>query len=571
MIGRTRRVLLAGAAGGVLAVVACAGSASAHPLGNFSVNHAHALRITPDHVVDDAVVDIAEIPTAQAEGAVDVDGDGTESPGELADYGAQQCAALLGDLTLTVDSIPTPLELTRSSFARLPGAAGLTTTRLECRLEATIAVRAGIDLALVDRFESDRIGWHEITATADGAHLIDAPVPTRSPTDGLRSYPVDLLRSPMNVREATLRVAPGGSTAAAAEPTASRPGAHEFSSGGPLSGIIEPVNRVFDDLIGRHELTLGVGLLAVALALVLGASHALLPGHGKTVMAAYIAGRQGTSRDAFVVGATVTATHTGGVLILGLALTLSSSLAGESVLAWLGVASGLLIAMLGASLLVSTLRHRETRFTLGHHHGPNGHHHGPNGHDHGPSDHHHQRAPRRPVQIRSHATREPASDRGGVAVLAKPRTVVVRHVRDTAAPAPAPAPSQKPTQMPTQKPTRTPNGSPVSRRSLVGMGIAGGLVPSPSALVVLLSAIALGRTAFGILLVVGYGLGMAATLTAAGLLLVKVRDRFQHRSVDQVGRVGRAAARWQRVSPYLTASLVLVVGAGLALRSLGGL
>jgi len=557
MIGRTRRVLLAGAAGGVLAVVACAGSASAHPLGNFSVNHAHALRITPDHVVDDAVVDIAEIPTAQAEGAVDVDGDGTESPGELADYGAQQCAALLGDLTLTVDSIPTPLELTRSSFARLPGAAGLTTTRLECRLEATIAVRAGIDLALVDRFESDRIGWHEITATADGAHLIDAPVPTRSPTDGLRSYPVDLLRSPMNVREATLRVAPGGSTAAAAEPTASRPGAHEFSSGGPLSGIIEPVNRVFDDLIGRHELTLGVGLLAVALALVLGASHALLPGHGKTVMAAYIAGRQGTSRDAFVVGATVTATHTGGVLILGLALTLSSSLAGESVLAWLGIASGLLIATLGASLLVSTLRHRETRFTLGHHHGPNGHH-------HGPSDHHH-RAPRRPVQIRSHATREPASDRGGVAVLAKPRTVVVRHVRDTAAPAPTPAP------MPTQKPTRTPNGSPVSRRSLVGMGIAGGLVPSPSALVVLLSAIALGRTAFGILLVVGYGLGMAATLTAAGLLLVKVRDRFQHRSVDQVGRVGRAAARWQRVSPYLTASLVLVVGAGLALRSVGGL
>jgi len=560
MIGRTRRVLLAGAAGGVLAVVAWAGSASAHPLGNFSVNHAHALLITPDHVVDDAVVDIAEIPTAQAEGAVDVDGDGTESAGELADYGAQQCAALLGDLTLTVDSIPTPLELTLSSFARLPGAAGLTTTRLECRLEATIAVRAGIDLALVDRFEADRIGWHEITATADGAHLIDAPVPTTSPTDGLRSYPVDLLRSPMNVREATLRVAPGGSTAAAAEPTASRPGAHEFSSGGPLSGIIEPVNRVFDDLIGRHELTLGVGLLAVALALVLGASHALLPGHGKTVMAAYIAGRQGTSRDAFVVGATVTATHTGGVLILGLALTLSSSLAGESVLAWLGIASGLLIATLGASLLVSTLRHRETRFTLGHHHGPNGHHHGPNGHDHGPSDRHH-RAPRRPVQIRSHATREPASDRGGVAVLARPRTVVVRHVRDTAAPAP----------MPTQKPTRTPNGSPVSRRSLVGMGIAGGLVPSPSALVVLLSAIALGRTAFGILLVVGYGLGMAATLTAAGLLLVKVRDRFQHRSVDQVGRVGRAAARWQRVSPYLTASLVLVVGVGLALRSVGGL
>jgi nickel/cobalt transporter (NicO) family protein len=110
--------------------------------------------------------------------------------------------------------------------------------------------------------------------------------------------------------------------------------------------------------------------------------------------------------------------------------------------------------------------------------------------------------------------------------------------------------------------------APVSRRSLIGMGIAGGLVPSPSALVVLLSAIALGRTAFGVLLVVGYGLGMAATLTAAGLLLVRVRDRFQ-RITD--GRAGRAAARWQRVSPYLTATLVLVVGIGLVGRSLGQL
>ena len=101
------------------------------------------------------------------------------------------------------------------------------------------------------------------------------------------------------------------------------------------------------------------------------------------------------------------------------------------------------------------------------------------------------------------------------------------------------------------------------------MGIAGGLVPSPSALVILLSAIALGRTWFGILLVVGYGLGMAGTLTLAGVLLVKIRDRFAGRYEKASGRARRAADRWRRIMPFATATLVLVVGLGLAIRSLG--
>ena len=113
-----------------------------------------------------------------------------------------------------------------------------------------------------------------------------------------------------------------------------------------------------------------------------------------------------------------------------------------------------------------------------------------------------------------------------------------------------------------------PAGRAFSRRGLIGMGIAGGLVPSPSALVVLLSAIALGRTAFGVLLVIGYGLGMAATLTAAGLVLVTVRDRYQHRLGAARGRLGTLARRWGVVTPYATAALVSVVGLGLTVRSL---
>ncbi len=100
------------------------------------------------------------------------------------------------------------------------------------------------------------------------------------------------------------------------------------------------------------------------------------------------------------------------------------------------------------------------------------------------------------------------------------------------------------------------------------MGIAGGLVPSPSALVVLLGAIALGRTWFGVLLVLGYGLGMAATLTAVGILLVRLRDRMD-RLPFQGLRHG--LERLQRWLPTLTATLVLVVGLGLAVRAAAGL
>ena len=100
------------------------------------------------------------------------------------------------------------------------------------------------------------------------------------------------------------------------------------------------------------------------------------------------------------------------------------------------------------------------------------------------------------------------------------------------------------------------------------MGVAGGLVPSPSALVVLLSAIALGRTLFGIVLVLAYGIGMAGTLTLAGVLLVRVRDRYQRRPRSSASRSHRLVRGWTHTAPYLTAGLVVVVGLGLALRSL---
>lgn len=102
------------------------------------------------------------------------------------------------------------------------------------------------------------------------------------------------------------------------------------------------------------------------------------------------------------------------------------------------------------------------------------------------------------------------------------------------------------------------------------MGIAGGLVPSPSALVVLLGAVALGRTAFGVLLVIGYGLGMAATLTLAGLLLVRLRERIESHDRARTLRHHPLLRRLARTGPVITAILVIAVGLGLTLRAATG-
>jgi len=338
---------------------------------------------------------------------------------------------------------------------------------------------------LGNEYRADRIGWREITAAGHGVHIVNSPVPARSVSDSLRSYPADLLGSPLDQRSARLQVEPGDGPSAGAT--------IHLSRGDPVSRWVAEADRTLERLVGGH-LTPLVGALAVLLALTLGAAHAALPGHGKTVMAAYIAGRRGRPRDALTVGAIVTLTHTGGVLVLGLLLTATASLAGEVVLSWLGIASGVLVAAVGVAMLVAVLRRRASVHDHHHGHSHDHDHHG-DSHDH---DHH--------GNSLSHASRR------------------------------------------------------ARRLSLVGMGIAGGLVPSPSALIVLLGAVGLGRTAFGVLLVVAYGVGMAAMLTAAGLVLVRVRDRW-------ASRPRRALARLTALAPTGTAALVLCVGLGLAGRA----
>jgi nickel/cobalt exporter len=465
---------------GIAVLASPATPASAHPLGNFSVNQYDGLAFSPGQVSVTAVVNTAELPTLQDKSTVDANGDKAVTDAERAAYTARACADLARELEVRVDGDRLAWTVNPGDYQYTPGASGLPTARLSCALTAAVRLDRETTVTVANHYRGDRVGWREMTATGTGLHLVGSELPEHSTSQELRSYPdVQSPTSVVDVRTATLRVAPGSGGSSGG--SASRPRAD-----GALTASTVWAERQFERL-AAGRLTPVLAVLAVLLALLLGAGHAALPGHGKTVLAAYLAGRAGRPRDALVIGATVTATHTGGVLVVGLLLSTTTALAGDRLLGYLGVASGALIVAVGLGMLRGVARRRAHP----HHH-----------------EHQHQ-----------HDHAHPHHDRVG------------------------------------------------GRLGLAGIGVAGGLVPSPSALVVLLAAVGLGRAAFGVLLVIAYGLGMAATLTAAGLLLLAVQRRVTRTG----GRLSRLAGRLPHAAPLVTAGLVVLIGVGLAVRAGAGL
>ena len=264
----------------------------------------------------------------------------------------------------------------------------------------------------------------------------------------------------------------------------------------------EHASSGFESLIQRGDLSLGVVLLSLLIAGFWGAVHALTPGHGKALVAGYLVGTKGRPRHAFLLGATVTVTHTAGVFALGLVtLLLSQFIVPDQLYPWLTLASGLLVVVVGASVLRQRLRtggwadHRHDEG--GHSHGDHHRHH----HDHGDGHHEHHDGGR-------HGHNH---DHGHV------------HPRHG-------------------------NEGSLSSRGILGVGVAAGLLPCPSALVVLLSAIAIHRIGFGFALIAAFSLGLAATITGIGLVAVFARRAFGRVSLE--GRIVRAL-------PALSALVIL--------------
>ena len=448
-------------AGTVLVVLVIPTTSFAHPLGNFTINTYDGLRVAARALEIDHVIDMAEIPTFQQRTMIDADHNGTMSSSETSAYAAAACAAVARDLKATVDAGALRLAEKGSEISFPPGAGGLPTMRVTCSLEGSLP-SGPHRITFEDPTYSDHIGWHEITAIGDRTTLAAANVPTTSISARLTRYPQDLLRSPLDARRAAFSFKPGGPPAAFADSNAA----------GKQTRGVDALTRAFTNLVASHRASIPFAILALLIAVVLGGMHALAPGHGKTVMAAYVVGRRGSFRQSALIAATVTATHTIGVVLIGIVLTVSRALAPERVYPWLGFASGLLLMAIGITMVRARMRART--------------------HTH---DHNHELAP-------------------------------------------------------------------VGTRGLLAMGFVGGMVPSPSALIVLLGAIALGRLWFGILLIATYGAGMGATLTGAGLLLVKVRARLERD--PSKGWARRATA----LVPILAASVVLALGIATAARGL---
>jgi ABC-type nickel/cobalt efflux system permease component RcnA len=287
---------------------------------------------------------------------------------------------------------------------------------------------------------------------------VRSSVPSADPTGGLRRYPAGELTSPPHVRSATLTVGAGDGTVVAPGADDALQTTTDRGAAGGLGGRLE-------------TLLAGDGALLVLLlaAFGWGAVHALSPGHGKTMVAAYLVGTRGRARDAVVLGGAVTVTHTAGVFALGgVALGLSHWILPEQLFPWLALVSGLLVVSVGVALLRGRVKAAA------------------HAHDH---DHHH---------THDHA----------------------------------------------------------DRRGILAMGAAAGLVPCPSALVVLLAAVAQDRPALGLLLVVAFSAGLAVTLSGLGLLVVAA------------GRaLGAARIPAGAVTVLPTLSAVVIVGAGVLLTA----
>jgi nickel/cobalt transporter (NicO) family protein len=478
----------------LLAVAACLlpSVASAHPLGNFTVNHYTRLEPAGDRLRVVYVVDMAEIPTFQ------------HKPGIEAN--PQAYAQQLGEnLHLTLDGSPAALTLDQHTLSFPEGQGGLPTLRLEATYSAALPRTPGPTVRLDFRDDNDpsRIGWREIIARpgSPGTRLEQASVPSEDVTHELRQYPDDLLSSPLSVREAHLAFVPG---AAADAPVLASPTGVLDRARGPLADLAR----------GADELTPAFLLFAVGLAIVLGAAHALQPGHGKTIVAAYLVGSRGTPRHALFLGATVTATHTAGVYALGLTtLFLSPYVVPERLYPILEIVSGALVLGIGAWLLgkrllalrphPAGLRH-SLKAPQGHGDGRNHEHEHGHQHQHGGGhhelthDHGHGHQP------------EPGH----------------HHGHDHA--------------------------PPTSWRGLLALGVSGGLLPCPEALLVLLITIAAHQVLFGLLLIVAFSAGLAGVLVSFGLVLVYARGLFS--------RLDFNAGLAQRVLPVGSALVIVVAG-----------
>ena len=533
----------------LLFLVSLSRSALAHPMGNFSVNHYAKIALENDLIRIRYFIDLAEIPTYQELQNAGISATAIDpNASAVINYVAGRGAELGRGLVLDVNGKPVQLRLISSGAIFPAGAGGLPTMKMGFVFEAAYPPAASTvdrrqcNIQYADNNYPGHAGWKEVVAAAPSGSLLRSTVPTADRSEELSDYPTDLLTSPPQVLEASLSVAlaplqaqmaidhsrhPSNSASVSSDARETAPiridgqpkAASRHSSASRIAPAVAPshtappaassmhlqANRQqtprnkFTELIQTEHLSLWFLFTAAFIAIGLGGLHALEPGHGKTIVAAYLVGSKGTARHAVLLGLIVTVSHTAGVFALG-AITLYASryIVPEQLYPWLGALSGITIAGLGCYMLMRRLTGTATD------------------HSHAPGASH------------------------GHWMFWKRRSG--EYVEDEAVAASAIPPQS------------------VSLTQLFTLGITGGIIPCPAALVVLLSAFALHRIGLGFFLIVAFSVGLAAVLIGFGMLMVYARRFMSHLPMD-----GPLTKRWL---PIASSAFIAVLGLILAVQAL---
>ena len=467
----------------ILFIVAPA--ALAHPLGNFTISRYTHLQLQPEAVKLLYIIDMAEIPTFQERQEIDINNDGAVEAAEKEAYANEKAQTLAQNLLLTINDQTVRANPETWTIDFPPGQGDLPTMRLELTATAVLPQTDHIwRLSYTDSNYPERLGWQETVVTAvSDLTILESSVPSQDVSNQLRSYPDDLLQSPLAVNQARVQFAAAG-VAVEDALTGERVAVE--------TAVSPPTNRFSQDEFANLLTTAldqpGAIAIALVVAFGLGAAHALTPGHGKTIVGAYLVGSRGTPKHALFLGLTTTVTHTAGVFAFGLLVLFASRyILPEKLYPWLGVLSGLLVVLIGFSLFrghLSSWLHRSqpaepedegyhTHFGIGHSHAP------------------------------------------------KPE---------------------------------------MGWRNLLALGVSGGLLPCPSALILLLSAVALQKVGFGLLLIVAFSIGLASVLTGIGLAMVYASKLFTRLPSRQAGLL--------RLLPAASALFITIAGIGITVKAL---
>jgi ABC-type nickel/cobalt efflux system permease component RcnA len=522
-------------------------SALAHPMGNFSVNHYSKITVDSGRVRIRYIIDLAEIPTYQELQRAGISATAIDpNSAAVVSYVSARGFELAHGLTLNLDGKPAALHIVSSDVIFPPGAGGLPTMKMGFVFEAITTTspppsNREINIQFADNNYPGQSGWKEIVAASSTGTLLRTSVPATDRSGELSNYPTDLLTSPPQVLAASLVVTFPPSVpavAASAQPqqqphpsTVATISAASIDASAKSSAIIKhtsaphvlapaepsqlatpspsPIHlqanqqqtprSKFTELIQAENLNPWFLFTAALIAIGLGGLHALEPGHGKTIVAAYLVGSKGTARHAVLLGVIVTVSHTIGVFALG-AITLYASryIVPEQLYPWLGALSGITIAGLGCYMLLRRLTGTATD------------------HSHAPGEAHgHWMFWKRASSNDAESLPSPA----------------------------IPAPAQS-----------------VSMTQLFTLGITGGIIPCPAALIVLLSAFALHRVGLGFFLIVAFSIGLAAVLISFGMAMVYARRFMSRLQVD-----GPLTKRWL---PVASSAFITILGLILAVQSL---